>query len=70
MMLVSEKLFEDVRKKITDKVDRFQRENPLLPGISREDFAPAWVKRVRSETFRAARRIGGTKKIGRAGANW
>jgi len=53
MMLVSEKLFEDVRKKITDKVDRFQKENPLLPGISREDLRASLGKRVRSETFRA-----------------
>jgi selenocysteine-specific elongation factor len=54
LMLVSGKLFEDVGKKITEKVDRFQKENPLLPGISREDLRASLGKRVRSETFRAA----------------
>ena len=53
-MLVSGKLFEEVRKRITDKVEKFQKENPLLPGISREDLRASLGKRVRSETFRAA----------------
>jgi selenocysteine-specific elongation factor len=53
-MLVSGKLFEEARKKITDKVERFQKENPLLPGIAREDLRTSLGKRVRSETFRAA----------------
>lgn len=54
LMLVSGKLFEEVRKKITEKVERFQKENPLLPGIAREDLRASLGKRVRSETFRAA----------------
>jgi len=54
LALVSGKLFEDVRKKITEKVERFQKENPLLPGIAREDLRASLGKRVRSETFRAA----------------
>jgi selenocysteine-specific elongation factor len=54
LMLVSGKLFEDVRKKIAEKVERFQEENPLLPGIAREDLRASLGKRVRSETFRAA----------------
>jgi selenocysteine-specific elongation factor len=54
LLLVSGKLFEDVRKRITDKVERFQKENPLLPGILREDLRASLGKRVRSETFRAA----------------
>jgi len=54
LVLVSGKLFEEVRKKITEKVERFQKENPLLPGISREDLRASLGKRVRSETFRAA----------------
>ena len=54
LVLVSGKLFEEVRKKITEKVDKFQKENPLLPGISREDLRASLGKRVRSETFRAA----------------
>jgi selenocysteine-specific elongation factor len=54
LVLVSGKLFEEVRKKITEKVERFQKENPLLPGIPREDLRASLGKRVRSETFRSA----------------
>src|SRR5437899_7542255 len=54
LVLLSGRLFEEVRKKITEKVERFQKENPLLPGISREDLRASLGKRVRSETFRAA----------------
>src|SRR5436190_1598947 len=54
LALVSGKLFEEVRKKIVEKVERFQKENPLLPGIAREDLRASLRKRVRSETFRAA----------------
>jgi selenocysteine-specific elongation factor len=54
LVLVSGKLFEEVRKNIVEKVERFQKENPLLPGIAREDLRVSLGKRVRSETFRAA----------------
>jgi selenocysteine-specific elongation factor len=54
LVLVSGKLFEDVRKKINDKIEKFQKENPLLPGIAREELRASLGKRVRSETFRAA----------------
>jgi selenocysteine-specific elongation factor len=54
LVLVSGKLFEDVRRKILERVERFQKENPLLPGILREDLRSSLGKRVRSETFRAA----------------
>src|ERR1700704_4006712 len=54
LVLVSGKWFEEVRRKIAEKVERFQKENPLLPGISREDLRASLGKRVRSETFRAA----------------
>jgi len=54
LVLVSGKLFEEVRRKIIEKVERFQKENPLLPGIPREDLRASLGKRVRSETFRAA----------------
>jgi selenocysteine-specific elongation factor len=54
LVLVSGKLFEEVRKKITEKVERFQKENPLLPGIPREELRASLGKRVRTETFRAA----------------
>jgi selenocysteine-specific elongation factor len=54
LVLVSGKLFEDVRKKIVEKVERFQKENSLMPGISREDLRASLGRRVRPETFRAA----------------
>jgi selenocysteine-specific elongation factor len=54
LALVSGKLFEEVRKKILEKVEKFQKVNPLLPGIAREDLRASLGKRVRAETFRAA----------------
>ncbi|HEX4545846.1 MAG TPA: selenocysteine-specific translation elongation factor [Candidatus Acidoferrum sp.] len=54
LVLVSGKGFEEVRKKIIEKVEKFQKENPLLPGIPREDLRASLGKRVRAETFRAA----------------
>ena len=54
MALVSGKLFDEVRKKIAEKVEKYQKENPLLPGITREDLRASLGKRVRTETFRAA----------------
>jgi selenocysteine-specific elongation factor len=54
MIVVPAKWFEDVRQKIVARVERFHRENPLLPGISREDLRSSLGRRVRGETFRAA----------------
>ena len=54
LVLVSERTFGEVRKKIIEKVEKFQKENPLLPGILREDLRASLGKRVRPETFRAA----------------
>ena len=54
LVLVSEKIFAELRKKILEKVEKFQRENPLLPGILREDLRSSLGRRVRAETFRAA----------------
>jgi len=54
LVLLSGKTFEEVRQKIASKIDKFHKENPLLPGISREDLRSSLGKRVRPETFRAA----------------
>src|SRR5438034_600714 len=54
LVLVAGKLFAEVRTKIVEKVAKFQKENPLLPGIAREDLRASLGKRVRNETFRAA----------------
>jgi len=54
LVLVSGKAFEEVRKKIVERVERFQKDNPLLPGIAREDLRTSLGRRVRTEAFRAA----------------
>jgi selenocysteine-specific elongation factor len=53
LTLVSKDLFETARQKIAARVERFHKENPLVPGISREDLRSSLGKRVRPETFRA-----------------
>ena len=64
LVLVSGKLFTDVRRRILEKVEQFQKENPLLPGILREDLRSSLGKRVRAETFRAAlEELAGQKKL-------
>jgi len=54
LVLLSGTGFDDVRRKITARIEKFHKENPLLPGISREDLRSSLGRRVRSETFRAA----------------
>jgi selenocysteine-specific elongation factor len=54
LMLLSRGPFEDVRQRIVEKVKSFQRDNPLLPGIAREDLRATLGRRVMAETFRAA----------------
>jgi selenocysteine-specific elongation factor len=54
LVLLSGRTFEEVRQKIALKVEKFHKENPLLPGISREDLRSNLGRRVRPETFRAA----------------
>ena len=68
LILVSAKSFAEVRKKILEKVEKFQKENPLLPGILREDLRASLGKRVRGETFRAALgELASQKKLDAAG---
>ena len=52
--LVATGVFTEAREKIAAKVEMFQRENPLQPGILREDLRVSLGRRVRAETFRAA----------------
>jgi selenocysteine-specific elongation factor len=54
LVLLSGRSFDEVREKIAARVERFHKENPLLPGISREDLRSSLGRRVRPETFRAA----------------
>ena len=53
-VLVNATLFEELCKKIHDQVGHFGRENPLAPGMTREDLRAQVGRRVRPEVFRAA----------------
>jgi selenocysteine-specific elongation factor len=54
LILLGRKVFDEVRRKIADRVERFHKESPLSPGIAREDLRANLGRRVRAETFRAA----------------
>jgi selenocysteine-specific elongation factor len=54
VVLISGRLFEEVSKKIVERVGKFQKENPLSPGMPREDLRVSLGRRVRTETFRIA----------------
>src|SRR6267143_800305 len=54
LVLLSGRTFDEVRQKVTVRVEKFHKENPLLPGISREDLRSSLGRRVRPETFRVA----------------
>ncbi len=53
-VLMEGKAFEEISKKIYGNVERYQRENPLTPGIAREDLRSSVGRRVRPEVFRGA----------------
>jgi selenocysteine-specific elongation factor len=54
IILVPMKTFEEARQKIAARIEKFHKENPLVPGILREDLRSGLGRRVRAETFRAA----------------
>ena len=54
LILLGRKAFDEVRRKIGERVGRFHKENPLSPGIAREDLRASLGRRVREETFRTA----------------
>ena len=53
-ILMSEPKFVEIGKKLLARVERFHKENPLLPGITREELKASLGRRVRPETFAAA----------------
>jgi selenocysteine-specific elongation factor len=64
LILLGRKAFDEVRRKISERVERFQKENPLSPGITREDLRANLGRRVKAETFRAALdELAGEKKL-------
>jgi len=54
LLVLPEKIFADILEKSLARVERFHKENPLLPGIAREELRARLGKRVRPESFRTA----------------
>ena len=54
LILIDETRFAEIGKKLLARVERFHKENPLLPGITREELKASLGRRVRPETFGAA----------------
>ncbi len=53
-LLFAAKAFEELLKKLAERVERFHKENPLQPGIPREELRTTLARRLRPEIFRAA----------------
>ena len=53
-LLYTRTSFEELLKKIAERVERFHKENPLQPGIPREELRASLARRLRPEIFRAA----------------
>jgi selenocysteine-specific elongation factor len=54
LLLIGGGIFERVRIAISEKIEHFQLENPLMPGITREELRSSIGRRVKPEVFRAA----------------
>jgi selenocysteine-specific elongation factor len=54
LILLSESRFSETGKQLLARVERFHKENPLLPGITREELKASLGRRVRPEAFAAA----------------
>jgi selenocysteine-specific elongation factor len=54
LVLFSETRFREICEKLCQRVVKFHKENPLSPGMTREDLRASLGKRVRAETFRSA----------------
>jgi selenocysteine-specific elongation factor len=53
-VLVARASFDDLLGRIAERVERFHKENPLQPGIAREELRAGLARRLRPEIFRAA----------------
>ena len=64
LTIVAHKAFEEVCGKISATIEKFHKENPLLPGIAREDLRASLGRRINAEIFRAAvEELAANKKI-------
>jgi selenocysteine-specific elongation factor len=46
--------FDDLLQKISARLEKFHKENPLIPAIAREEIRAGLARRLRPEIFRAA----------------
>jgi selenocysteine-specific elongation factor len=53
LTIVARKVFEEVSGKISATIERFHKDNPLLPGLTREDLRASVGRRISAETIRA-----------------
>jgi selenocysteine-specific elongation factor len=54
LVLLSGARFTEIQKDTGERVEKFHKANPLVPGMAREDLRASFGRRVRPETFRAA----------------
>jgi selenocysteine-specific elongation factor len=54
LLLFSEARFRGICDKLILRVEKFHKENPLSPGMAREDLRASLGRRVLAETFRCA----------------
>src|SRR6266849_4099369 len=54
LLLFSESRFAEICARLLARIDRFHKENPLSPGILREDLRASLGRRVPQEAFRTA----------------
>ena len=56
--------YEALLQKIAERVNQFHQQNPLQPGIAREDLRASLARRLRPEVFRAVLEdLAGQKKL-------
>jgi selenocysteine-specific elongation factor len=68
LILLAAGFFGEIQKKLAERVERFHKDNPLLPGIAREELRASLGKRTRVEAFRAAlQELLGAKKLSAQG---
>jgi selenocysteine-specific elongation factor len=64
LIVLAEPLFAEICAKLEERVEKFHKENPLSPGISREELRTSLGRRVRAESFRTAlEELAGRKKL-------
>jgi selenocysteine-specific elongation factor len=64
LIVLGEPFFAEICAKLEERIERFHKENPLSPGISREELRASLGRRVRAESFRTAlEELAGRKKL-------